>query len=108
MAGPSLKIILLGKWIFLAPQKIAEQGTNHKQRVNQSKSQKTPTESQTSNNSSKPKQNTLETQNKPNFEKSILSAKKNISGSRLPQSSKSVFNKKHLLHLNLLQRGRII
>ena len=79
---------------FWLPKKIAEQGTNHKQRVNQSKSQKTPTESQTSNNSSKPKLNTLETQNKPNFEKSILSAKKNISGSRLPQSSKSVFNKK--------------
>ena len=38
---------------FWLPKKIAEQGTNHKQRVNQSKSQKTPTESQTSKNSSK-------------------------------------------------------
>ncbi|MAL85341.1 MAG: hypothetical protein CMI23_03165 [Opitutae bacterium] len=79
---------------FWLPKNIAEQGTNHKQRANQTKSQKTPTESKSSNNSSKVKQNSLETQNKPNFEKSILSAKKNISESRLLQSSKSVFNKK--------------
>ena len=64
----------IGKMIFWLPKIwIKELIINKGEPIQISK---TPTESQTSNNSSKPKQNTLKTQNKPNFEKSILSAKK--------------------------------